>query len=53
MVLAMVLMVVKVQKRAYVGVGAVRDGLVYVRDMAIDFVHDPSDLVRTGDSVTV
>lgn len=42
-----------VRHGAYVDVGAVRDGLVHVRDMSIDFVHVPTDVVRTGDMVTV
>lgn len=42
-----------VRHGAYVDVGAVRDGLVHVRDMSTDFVHLPADIVRTGDMVTV
>lgn len=38
---------------AYVNVGAEKDGLVHVRDMAVDFVHTPTDVVRSGDNVTV
>lgn len=38
---------------AYVDVGAEKDGLVHVRDMAVDFVHTPTDIVRSGDTVTV
>ncbi|KAI0559011.1 S1 RNA binding [Gracilaria domingensis] len=37
----------------YINVGAEKDGLVHLRDMAIDFVHVPSDIVREGDPVTV
>ena len=44
MALAMVVMVGKVRNRAYVSVGAVRDRFVHIRDIAIEFVHDPSDL---------
>ncbi len=42
-----------VRHGAYVDVGAKRDGLVHVRDMSIDFVHAPQDIVREGDEVTV
>eukprot|EP00178_Gracilaria_changii_P015499 TRINITY_DN433_c0_g1_i1.p1 TRINITY_DN433_c0_g1~~TRINITY_DN433_c0_g1_i1.p1 ORF type:complete len:498 (+),score=72.74 TRINITY_DN433_c0_g1_i1:7421-8914(+) len=37
----------------YINVGTERDGLVHLRDMSVDFVHFPSDVVREGDSVTV
>lgn len=42
-----------VRHGAYVDVGAIKDGLVHVRDMAVDFVHEPRDVVRTGDRVSV
>lgn len=38
---------------AYVDIGAERDGLVHLRDMSVDFVHFPSDILRDGDKVTV
>lgn len=38
---------------AFVDVGASRDGMVHVRDMAIDFVHTPRDVVRSGMKVRV
>lgn len=42
-----------VRHGAYVDIGAKRDGLVHVRDMSVDFVHHPEDLVLEGDTVTV
>lgn len=42
-----------VRHGAYVDIGAKRDGLVHVRDMSVDFVHHPEDIVREGDTVTV
>lgn len=42
-----------VKHGVYVDVGAVTDGLVHVRDMSVEFIHEPRDLVRTGDVVDV
>lgn len=42
-----------VRHGAYVDVGAVTDGLVHIRDMAVEFVHSPKDVLRSGDDVTV
>lgn len=42
-----------VRHGAYVDVGAVTDGLVHIRDMSVDFVHEPKDVVRSGDNVVV
>ncbi len=42
-----------VRHGAYVDVGSTRDGLVHVRDMAVQFLHRPEDLVAPGDSVSV
>lgn len=42
-----------VRHGAYVDIGAQRDGLVHLRDMAIDFVHEVEDVARPGDAVTV
>lgn len=42
-----------VRHGAYVDIGAIRDGLVHIRDMSTDFIHSPSDVVRSGDTVTV
>ncbi|CAN8071153.1 unnamed protein product [Agarophyton chilense] len=42
-----------VQHGAYVNVGTERDGLVHLRDMSVDFVHVPTDLLRDGDTVDV
>lgn len=42
-----------VRHGAFVDVGATRDGLVHVRDMSVRFVSDPTNLVRTGDELTV
>lgn len=42
-----------VKHGVYVDVGAVTDGLVHVRDMSSGFVHEPRDLVRSGDVVDV
>lgn len=38
---------------AYVDVGAQRDGLVHLRDMSVEFVYAPEDLVTSGDRVKV
>ena len=38
---------------AFVNIGAERDGLLHVREMADHYVRNPSDLVKVGDEVTV
>ncbi|GAB0494524.1 hypothetical protein MMPV_005818 [Pyropia vietnamensis] len=38
---------------AYVDVGATTDGLVHVRDMSVEFVHEPEDILANGDAVEV
>eukprot|EP00188_Purpureofilum_apyrenoidigerum_P006277 Plantae.Rhodophyta-Purpureofilum_apyrenoidigerum.ctg9472.p1 GENE.Plantae.Rhodophyta-Purpureofilum_apyrenoidigerum.ctg9472~~Plantae.Rhodophyta-Purpureofilum_apyrenoidigerum.ctg9472.p1 ORF type:complete len:390 (-),score=87.36 Plantae.Rhodophyta-Purpureofilum_apyrenoidigerum.ctg9472:909-2078(-) len=38
---------------AYVSVGAQKDGLLHVRDMSVDFVINPSDLLCVGEKVKV
>ncbi len=38
---------------AFVDIGAERDGLLHVREMADHYVRNPSDLVKVGDEVTV
>lgn len=42
-----------VRHGVFVDVGATRDGLVHIRDMSVDFVYDPQDIVRAGDNVPV
>lgn len=42
-----------VRHGAYVDIGSTRDGLVHIRDMSVEFVHDVDDLLRTGDKVAV
>lgn len=42
-----------VRHGVYVNIGCTRDGLVHIRDMATDFVHEVEDLVRPGDSIDV
>lgn len=42
-----------VRHGAYVDIHASRDGLVHVRDMSVDFVHEVDDLLRPRDSVDV
>ena len=42
-----------VRHGAYVDVGSTKDGLVHVRDMAVQFLHRPEELVTPGDSVSV
>lgn len=38
---------------AFVDIGATRDGLVHMRDFDVEFIHIPSDKVRSGDRVNV
>lgn len=42
-----------VRHGAYVDIGAVTDGLVHIRDMSVQFVYSPEDLVQSGQQVTV
>lgn len=42
-----------VRHGAYVDIGAVKDGLVHIRDMSVEFVYEPADLVRSGQEVDV
>mmetsp|Transcript_9396 Transcript_9396/g.40750 ORF Transcript_9396/g.40750 Transcript_9396/m.40750 type:complete len:344 (+) Transcript_9396:154-1185(+) len=38
---------------AYVSIGAERDGLLHVRDMSLDFVTRPQDVLKEGEKVKV
>lgn len=40
-----------VKHGAYVDVGATTDGLVHLRDMSVEFVHDAEDILAPGDAV--
>lgn len=42
-----------VKHGAYVDVGATTDGLVHLRDMSVEFVHEAEDILATGDAVEV
>lgn len=42
-----------VRHGVYVDIGAKADGLVHLRDMSVDFVHEVEDIVRPGDKLTV
>lgn len=42
-----------VRHGAYIDIGAARDGLVHLRDLSVDFVHEVEDLVRPDDKVIV
>lgn len=42
-----------VKHGAYVDVGATTDGLVHLRDMSVEFVHEPEDILASGDAVEV
>ncbi len=34
---------------AFVDVGAERDGFIHVSDISTEFIHQPSDFLRSGD----
>lgn len=40
-----------VKHGAYVDVGATTDGLVHLRDMSVEFVHEAEDILAPGDAV--
>lgn len=42
-----------VKHGAYVDVGTTTDGLVHLRDMSVEFVHEPEDILAPGDTVEV
>lgn len=37
----------------FMDVGAQKDGMVHVRDMSVDFVHAPRDIIKSGDQLRV